>query len=179
METLRSIARAVDAFSDKTGKIIAWTALLLVVVQFAIVLMRYVFGVSSIFAQESLLYLFASMYMLGAGYTLRHNGHVRVDVFYRDATPRFKAWVDLVGVFLLLMPMCFVIWVNSYPYVMASWAVHEGSRETSGIQAVYLLKTEILIFCILVAIQGLAMAAHALAALVGRETLEREEAPRL
>lgn len=179
METLRSIAQAVDAFSDKTGKIIAWAALALVIIQFAIVLMRYVFGVSSIFAQESLLYLFGSLYMLGAGYTLRHNGHVRVDVFYRAASPRFKAWVDLLGVFLLLLPMCAVIWNHSWPYVMGSWAVREGSRETSGIQAVYLLKTEILIFCVLVAMQGLAMAVHALMVLMGRETLALEDAPHL
>jgi TRAP-type mannitol/chloroaromatic compound transport system permease small subunit len=179
MEALRSIAKAVDNFSDKTGKIVAWTALALVIIQFVVVVMRYVFGVGSVFAQESLLYLFGSRYMLGAGYTRRHDAHVRVDVFYRSATARFKAWVDLAGVVLMLLPMCAVIWIHSVPYVMASWAVREGSRETSGIQAVYLLKTEILIFCVLVAIQGIAMALHALMVLKGRETRTREEAPHL
>lgn len=179
METLRRIAHGIDRFSDISGKIVAWTALALVLIQFAIVVMRYVFGVSSIFVQESLLYLFATLYMLGAAYTLRHNGHVRVDVFYREAKARWKAWVDFLGVLLLLFPMCFMVWSTGWSYVAASWAVHEGSRETSGIQAVYLLKTEILIFAAMMALQGVALGLHSLLVLIGRETLSTEQAPRL
>lgn len=179
METLRRIANGIDRFSDWSGRVIAWAALALVLVQFAIVVMRYVFGISSIFVQESLLYLFATLYMLGAAYTLRHNGHVRVDIFYREAGVRRKAWVDLFGVILLLLPMCIMVWSTGWAYVAASWAVHEGSRETSGIQAVYLLKTEILIFAVMVALQGVALGLHSLLVLIGREAPSTEQAPRL
>jgi TRAP-type mannitol/chloroaromatic compound transport system permease small subunit len=109
------------------------------------------------------------LFLVGSGYTLLHNGHVRVDIFYREARPVTKAWVDLVGSFALLLPVCLLIWYVSYPYVVNSWAALEGSRETSGIQAVFLLKTVILVFCALMIAQGLSMAAHSILVIAGRE----------
>ncbi|MEX2009248.1 MAG: TRAP transporter small permease subunit, partial [Dongiaceae bacterium] len=96
-----------------------------------------------------------------------HDGHVRVDIFYRVASARRRALVDLVGVFVFLLPVCGLIWYVSWPYVAASWAVLEGSRETSGIQAVYLFKAAILAFCLLVGVQGLSLAARAALVLAG------------
>lgn len=178
MNLLSALARAIDAVNDGIGRAIAWGTVLLVVVQFVVVVLRYVFGISFIFVQESLVYIFASLFMLGAGYTLLHNGHVRVDLFYRTAQPRTKAWVDLLGVIFLLIPTCVTAWTTGWPYVLASWAVHEGSRETAGIQAIYLLKTEILVFAVLIGLQGVAIAIHAARALLGQEDLAQEEAPR-
>jgi TRAP-type mannitol/chloroaromatic compound transport system permease small subunit len=108
--------------------------------------------------QESLIYAHGALFMVAAGYTLLVGGHVRVDVFYREAAPRKKAWIDLLGVVFLLIPVCLLIWRYSLPYVLSSWAVLEGSRETSGIQGVYLLKTCMLLFCILVILQGISLA---------------------
>ncbi len=178
MNALTVLAKAIDAINERIGRVVAWGTVLLVLIQFVVVVMRYVFGVSFVFVQELLIYIFASLFMLGAGYTLLHNGHVRVDLFYRTAPAKAKAWVDLLGVVFMLIPVCVAAWITGWPYVLASWAVKEGSRETSGIQAIYLLKTEILIFTVLVGLQGLALAVHAVRALLGLEEVTREEAPR-
>ncbi len=169
MNFLASAARYIDAFNDKIGKGVAWLALTMVLVQFTVVVMRYVFGIGSIFMQESIIYLHAVVFMLGAGYTLLHGGHVRVDIFYREASARRKAVVDLLGVAFFLMPVCVLIWWASWPYVASSWRVFEGSREVSGIQAVFLLKTVILVFVALVVMQGISLAIRSLLILLGAE----------
>lgn len=166
---MRAIAQAIDAFSLRTGKILAWLALAVVVVQFVVVVMRYVFGLGSIQMQELIIYMHAFLFMLAAAYTLRVDGHVRIDVFYRDASPRAKAWVNLLGCLLMLLPVCgLILWI-SWPYVANSWAIFEGSRESSGIQGVFLLKSAILAFAAQIALQGLSMIIHSALALGGDE----------
>lgn len=167
MSALYGFSRAIDLLNERIGRAVAWFALLMVLIQFAVVVLRYVFGVGSIFMQESVVYLHATMFMVGAGYTLLYNGHVRVDVFYRAASPRYKAVVDLFGVFVFLLPVCTLITVYSWPYVANSWAVREGSIESSGIQGVFLLKTVILAFTALMALQGLSLAAKSVLTLAG------------
>ena len=157
----------VDGLNRVVGRSVAWLAVFMVVVQFIVVLLRYVFGYGSIFVQESIIYMHGILFMLGAGYTLLSGGHVRVDIFYRDASPRQKALVDLIGVVIFLLPVTIAIFYFSWPYVMQSWAMGEGSKETSGIPLVYLLKTSIPIFCILCALQGISMALHAMRTLAG------------
>ena len=169
MNFLASVARYIDAVNDSIGKGVAWLALAMVLVQFTVVVMRYVFGIGSIFMQESIIYLHATVFMLGAGYTLLHGGHVRVDIFYREASARRKAVVDLLGVAFFLMPVCVLIWWASWPYVANSWRVFEGSREVSGIPAVFLLKTVILVFVALVVMQGISLAIRSLLILLGAE----------
>ena len=141
----------------------------MILVQFAVVVMRYAFGIGSIFMQESIVYMHGFMFMIGAGFTLLNDGHVRIDIFYGDATPRTKAWVNLIGSIVFLIPFCLIVFYVSYPYVANAWAVHEGSIETSGIQGVYLLKTTILIFAVLVLLQGISLAIHSLLFLMGLE----------
>ncbi len=175
MSFLVSVARGIDALNENIGKAVAWLALLMVLVQFAVVILRYVFGIGSIFLQESIIYLHAVVFMLGAGYTLLHGGHVRVDIFYREASPRRKALVDLLGVVVFLVPVCALIWWASWPYVANSWRVFEGSRETSGIQAVFLLKTVILVFVALMVLQGISMAINSLLTLAGIEQSQAGE----
>lgn len=148
----------------------AWAALLMVLVQFAVVLMRYVFGVSSIWMQESIFYMHGLLFMVAAAYTLKHDAHVRVDILYRDASPAYKAKVDLAGIVLFLWPVCALIVMASWGYVSTAWMVLEGSRETSGIPAIFLLKSVIIVFAVFVAAQGLAAAIHAINILTGRET---------
>jgi TRAP-type mannitol/chloroaromatic compound transport system permease small subunit len=155
-----------------------------VLVEFTVVLMRYVFGIGSVKMQESIVYMHATVFMVAAGYTLLHNGHVRCDIFYAAAPPRRKALIDLIGVFVFLLPMCALIaWVAS-PYVAAAWAVREGSPEGSlGIPGVFLLKTIILVFAGLLALQGIALALHSALRLAGAESAEAaaddEEGPAL
>lgn len=165
------LMRVIDAVNRHTGRAVAWLALAMVLVQFSLVLMRYVFGVGSVFVQESMIYMHGILFMMAAGYALLNDGHVRVDVFYREASPRQKAWINLIGVLVLMFPMCAYLAYVGWPYVTAAWAIREGSRETSGIPAIYLLKTVILVFVGLLAAQGLSLIIRSVLVLVGREDL--------
>jgi TRAP-type mannitol/chloroaromatic compound transport system permease small subunit len=175
MTPLLRLARIIDRCNDWLGRKLAWLTLALVLLQFVIVVMRYVFGLGSVKMQEGVVYMHASLFMLAAGYTLLHNGHVRCDIFYSAASPRAKAWVDLFGVLVFLLPMCVLIGWVAWPYVASAWAVLEGSPEGSlGIPAVFLLKTVILVFAALLALQGLALAIHSGLLLAGVEAARGE-----
>ena len=156
-----ALADRIDRFNAAIGRVVAWAALFVVLLQFAVVVLRYVFGVGSIWLSESILYGNAVMFMLAAAWTLQQGGHVRVDVFYAEASPRRKAQIDLAGALLLLLPfMLALIWL-SLPYVARSWAILERSRETSGLPAVFLFKTLIPLFALLLALQGVSQAIRA------------------
>ena len=167
MSGLAAIVRAIDAINNHIGKAIAWLTLLIVLDQFVIVVMRYVFSIGYIMMQESIWYLYGAMFMIGAGYTLLHDGHVRVDILYREASPRRKAVVNILGVIVFLIPICcLLIWL-SWPYVLNSWRVFEGSIETGGLPFVYLLKTVIWVFVALVLLQGISLALRSALTLAG------------
>jgi TRAP-type mannitol/chloroaromatic compound transport system permease small subunit len=151
----------IDRINAAIGRTVAWAALALVAVQFAAVVLRYVFGIGWIWVEESIVYLHASVFMAGAAYTLLQDGHVRVDIFYRDADEISRARVDLFGTIFLLWPVSGLILLKGWPYVAASWAILEGSPETSGIPAVFVLKSLILVFAATMMLQGASMAASA------------------
>jgi len=161
-------ADRIDRLSTAIGRAASWCALAIVLIGFAVVLMRYVLGLGSIWLQESILYAHAALFLLAAAWTLKEGGHVRVDVLYADATPRTKAWIDLLGAFLLLLPFCAAIFYFSVPYVSRSWAILERSRESSGLPLVFLLKTLIPLFALTLGLQGVAQIARALAVLAPR-----------
>ena len=170
MRFLLLIARAIDRANERIGVTVAWLALFTVLVEFTVVLMRYVFGVGSVKMQELIVYMHATVLMAAAGYTLLHNGHVRCDIFYAEASPRRRAVIDLIGVLIFLLPMCALIAWVAWPYVAAAWAVREGSQEGRlGIPGVFLLKTVILVFAALLALQGVALALHSALRLAGIE----------
>jgi TRAP-type mannitol/chloroaromatic compound transport system permease small subunit len=154
---LLRLAERLDALSLLTGQAVAWLSLFMVIVTFLVVVLRYLFDLGWIAMQESVTYMHAALFMLGAAYALRRDGHVRVDIFYQRLGRRGRAWVDLLGTLLLLVPVCaFVGWV-SWAYVLESWHVMEGSREAGGIPGVYLLKTLMLAMPVLMLLQGLAV----------------------
>lgn len=168
-DALQRIVDTIDNLNRLIGRVAAWAVLGMVLVQFAIVVLRYAFGFGSLWMQESLHYLLAILVLFAAGWTLQSDGHVRVDIFYADATPRTKAKVDLAGALLLLIPfMAAVIWF-SWAYASRAWAIGEGSRETGGIPLVFLLKTSIPTFAALLLLQGVAQAARALLMLMSRD----------
>lgn len=153
---MERLADGLDVINRSVGRIIRWLALLMVLVQFAIVVLRYVFGISSIALNESVLYMHATLFMLGAGYTLLVDEHVRVDIFQARASARGKAWIDTFGHVVLLIPSMLVLLYWSFPSVRNAWAIHEGAISVGGIPAVYLLKTLIPAFCLLLLVQSLA-----------------------
>ena len=156
-DLFEKISTIIDSINEIIGNVVSWAAIAMVLVAFIVVVMRYIFGVGSIFLQESITYFHACLFMIGAAYTLLHNGHVRVDIIYRESSDIKKSIIDLLGVTFFLIPSCIIIWQTSIGYVLLSWSVFEGSAETSGIQAVFLLKTVILVFAILMGLQGLSL----------------------
>lgn len=136
---------------------VRWLVMLMVLIQFSIVLSRYIFGVNSIALQESVLYMHATLFMLGAGYTLLVDGHVRVDVFYAACRPVTQKYIDIVGHLCFLMPAMLALLYWSWPSVRNSWVIFEGPISVGGIKAVFLLKSLIPAFCILIMLQSLAI----------------------
>jgi TRAP-type mannitol/chloroaromatic compound transport system permease small subunit len=157
----RRTADAIDRLTAAIGRAALWCCLYAVLAEFAVVLMRYAFGIGSIKLQESVLYAHAGLFMLAAAWTLQVGGHVRVDVFYSQAPPRTRELVDLLGALLFLLPFAAAVAALSLPYVERSWAILERSREVSGLPFVYLLKTLIPIFALLIGLQGIAQALRA------------------
>jgi TRAP-type mannitol/chloroaromatic compound transport system permease small subunit len=167
-KTAQHIADGIDRATAAIGRAAAWCCLFMVLAEFAVVVMRYALGIGSIRLQESVLYGHAALFMLAAAWTLQVDGHVRVDIFYAQARPRTRALVDLGGAVVFLLPFAIVLGVLSVSYVARSWAIFEGSREASGLPFVYLLKTLIPLFAILLGLQGIAQAIRAALALRGR-----------
>ena len=144
----------VERIIARIGKLCSWLNLAVVLLIFVIVVLRYVFNLGWIWLQEGVTYMHAAIFMLGAAWTLSLDGHVRVDIFYRDMDARKKALVNVIGTLLFLLPLCvFCLWV-SFDYVLASWQLLEGSREAGGMPGVYLLKTLIPIMALLLGLQG-------------------------
>jgi TRAP-type mannitol/chloroaromatic compound transport system permease small subunit len=162
---MTALADRIDRFTTAIGCAVAWLALLIVLLQFALVVARYLFGLGSIWATEAVIYSHAMLFMGAAAWTLRAGGHVRVDVFYADASPRTRAIIDLIGSLALLLPFAIVLLWLSLPYAVRSWAILERSQETSGLPIVFLLKTLIPLFASLMALQGIAQAIRAIDAL--------------
>lgn len=129
-----------------------WSSLLLLLVQLSVVVLRSVFSVSFIWLQESALYLFGAIFLLSSGALLLTEGHVRVDILYTKLSETRKALVDLVGLSALVLPLAIlIIWV-SWSYVGTSWSQLERSSEPTGIHAVFLLKSMIPGFAVLIAL---------------------------
>jgi len=149
--------KKLENINEWTGRLIAWLTLLIVIVTFLVVILRYGFNFGSIALQESTSYFHAFVFMLGAAYTLKHDGHVRVDIFYRKMNKTKKAWVDLLGTLFLLFPVCLFILIASWDYVFTSWSLLEESGEVGGLAYVYILKTALLIMPILLMVQGTAI----------------------
>ena len=160
-------SKVISWLSTTVGVTVAWATLFMVLAQFSVVVMRYVFGFNSIGLQESVIYAHGIMFMLASAYTLLMGGHVQVDIFYHKMSDRSKAWVDFAGTFLLLVPVMLLILYFSWNYVESAWRSLEGSRESSGLPYVYLLKSVILGFAALMLLQGIAKAGRAALVLAG------------
>ena len=154
-KALLRFAGGLELVNDWIGRSVAWLSLAMVLVAFLVVVLRYAFDMGSIAMQESVTYMHAMLFMIGAAYTLRLDGHVRVDIFYQGFSRRGRAWVDLMGTLVLLIPVCLFILTSSWHYVTESWSIHEGSREAGGIPGVFLLKTLLVVMPLLMLAQGL------------------------
>ncbi len=165
------LIRSLESVNRVVCYIVRWATLLMVLIQFGIVLLRYVFGISFIKVDESVLYLHSAVFMLGAGYTLLVDDHVRVDIFYAKASAATRSLINIFGHLFLLIPSMTVILYWSWPSVRSSWRILEGAVNVGGIPASFLLKTLIPAFCLLLIVQSLAC--------LLREALRLQDARRL
>jgi TRAP-type mannitol/chloroaromatic compound transport system permease small subunit len=166
MRLLAGYVTAISWLNSVVGRAFAWLSLATVLACFWVVVERYVFSTTQLWMQDLYVWLGGAMFMAVGGFAL-----IRVDIFYRPAPLRSKAVRDLVGVVLFLIPYCVVAWIYSFPYVRRSWALLEPSSNPGGMPGLYILKSFILVFILLVALQGIAMAFRSILVLAGREDL--------
>ncbi len=153
---MTTLATFCNTISSVTGRALAWLVYAMMLISCLVVVLRYGFGISIIALQESVTYLHACVFMLGAAYTLQQGEHVRVDILYRNFSVRRKALVDLAGSVLFLVPLCLYLLYASQDYVINAWTVKEASVEKDGIPAVFLLKSLIPLMAVLLLVQAVA-----------------------
>jgi TRAP-type mannitol/chloroaromatic compound transport system permease small subunit len=167
---MQFLSAKLKAFSELSGRLTAWLMLPMVIGTFVVVVLRYAFDLGWIWMQESVVWMHAAVFMLAAAYTLNRDEHVRVDIFYREMSPRRRAVVDLVGTLMFLLPMSIFLFVTSWDYVSVSWQIEESSREAGGLPYpfVSLLKSLIPLTAVMLILQGLAACLDNLLVLLGR-----------
>lgn len=175
MNVLKSMSNWIDRINEWTGRGVAWVTLGLVVIIFIDVVMRYIFNTSFVFTQELEWHLFGFIFLIGAGYTLLHDGHVRVDIIYQRFGFRGQAWINLIGVILFLIPGCIMVISTSWKFVLNSWSIMEGSPDPGGIPFRFLVKGCIPAGFVLLLMQGLSLGIHSLLQILGLEMPKEEE----
>jgi len=169
MNLLVSISKLIDRINTYVGYLCAIFATAMVVVVFTVVLLRYGFSIGFIWMQESYVWLHSFIFMLGSGFTYLADEHVRIDVFYREASDKYKSIVDLVGNIFLLLPFLYIIWKYSYPFVYRSFLMNEVSREAGGMPALFILKSAILWFCLVLFLQLISNVSKSIQVLLSKE----------
>ncbi|MET3927057.1 TRAP transporter small permease subunit [Devosia sp. 2618] len=171
MQLLAGFTRGISAINWLVGQVLSWLALACVLVCFSVVVQRYFFDTSTLWMQDLYVWLSGAMFTGVAGYTLLRNQHVRVDIYYAPATIRRKAIADLIGVVAFLVPFMIVVLIYCWPYVARSWRLMEASANVGGMPGYFVLKSFVIVFAVLVGLQGLAMGARSILVLANREDL--------
>ncbi|MGR3507113.1 MAG: TRAP transporter small permease subunit [Paracoccaceae bacterium] len=171
MAFLAILMRAINRLNIIVGHVFSWLAVGIFVVCFWVVIERYFFGNTRLWMQDLYVWLNGAMFTAVAAFALYRNDHVRVDIFFRTASIRSKAIMDMIGVCLFLLPFMYIVWIYSYPNVMRSWSGFEASANVGGMPGLFVLRTFILAFAGLVALQGIAMLIRSVLILAGREDL--------
>jgi TRAP-type mannitol/chloroaromatic compound transport system permease small subunit len=169
LRALEILVGVIDSMNEWIGRIVAWLTLGTVLVCFTVVVLRYAFSTGYIWMQEMYVWQHAIVFMVGAGYTFLHGGHVRVDIFYAKSSERTRAWVDIFGTLVFLFPWLVVLVITSVPYIGSAWAIREASREAGGLPGFFLLKSMIWVFAVVVGLQGLSLIARRILFLSGRQ----------
>ncbi len=175
MTLIAAVIRLICALNVFVGRACAWLSLGVVLVCFTVVVQRYVFAISYVWMQDLYIWLSGAMFTAVAGFALQRDDHVRVDIFYRPAPLRRKALIDLFGVAFFLLPFTWVVYEYSTPFVVRAWSYHEASANVGGMPGLFILKSFIILFAALIALQGVAMALRSVLVLAGREALLPEK----
>jgi TRAP-type mannitol/chloroaromatic compound transport system permease small subunit len=169
MNALRILSRAIDQLNDRIGRATAWMTTGMVLLTAYDTFMRYGFQRGNIGLQELEWHLFGAVFLLGAGYTLKEDAHVRVDIFYTRLNERKRAWINLVGSLIALLPFCALVIWSTKAFVLNSWAIREFSPDPGGLPARYVLKALIPVGFFLVALQGVSEAVKSFLIIAGKE----------
>jgi TRAP-type mannitol/chloroaromatic compound transport system permease small subunit len=161
---MEKIINIINNITERVGKFASWFAILMVLIISLDVIIRYIFNFTFIWIIELEIYLFGFMFLLGSGYALKHESHVRVDVFYSKMSEKNKAIIDLLGGLLYLMPWCIVVTVGAWKYAYSSFLIGESSAQPGGLPALYILKFAIAIAIgfFLLLLQGVAQILNSL-----------------
>ena len=170
------LVHGIETMNELIGRMVGWLMLGLVVLVTLDVISRYLFNTGAVAVQETEWWLFSIIFLMGAGYTFLHQGHVRVDIIYSRLSDRRKDWVDLSCAFMFLFPMCVLVIVTSFYFIEASWEVGEFSPDPGGLPAYYVLKAFIPLGFFLLALQGLAGVYKIIQRLRGEVEPKKEEA---
>ena len=173
MQYLEKIVRIIDGLSDKIGYLVGWLTTIMVLVVFYDTFMRYVFQKGNVALQELEWHLFAVVFLIGAAYTLKQGGHVRVDIIYLKLSDKAKAWIDLLGTFVFLIPFSIMVILSTKGFIVNSWSVREVSPDPGGLPARYILKTMIPLGFSLLLVQGLSEACKSFMIIMGYEVKHR------
>lgn len=171
---MKGVIRVIDTLNTWIGKTMAWLLLPIVLITAYQVITRHFFKDFSNALLDTTMYMHAAVFMLGAAYTLLRDEHVRVDVFYRGMSPRNKALANLFGSVFFLLPFAFSILYFSWTYVGNSWSAREISSQVGGLPYVYVLKTLIPLFAVLLILQGIAEILRNIMVLKGKIIIREE-----
>jgi len=171
MRALATVVRIISGFNAVIGQVFSWLSLGIVITCFTVVMLRYIFATSFVWMQDLYIWMNGAMFTAVAGFALMRGDHVRVDIFYRPAKMKTKAMVDLIGAVLFLLPFCAVVYSYSMPFVLRAWSYQEGSANVGGMPGLYILKTFIIAFVVLLSLQGISMIARSILVLAGRDDL--------
>lgn len=156
-ELIDNVIRVIDTVNESVGRLVSWLIVAMVLTTFAVAVLRYGFSIGRVWLQESYVWMHATVFMVASGYTLLHDGHVRIDLIYSRKGPLYRAWVNLLGVLILLLPALVAVGLTSFPYVVLSWSRLETSSSSGGLPGLFLLKTTILAFVLLLGLQGVSL----------------------
>ena len=176
MSIIKQLSHWIDTLNEWVGRGVAWVTLGLVLVVFVDVVMRYLFNTSFVFTQELEWHIFGFIFLMGAGYTLLHDGHVRVDIIYQRLGFKARAWVNFIGVIIFLIPGCIMLITTSWKFTATSFSILEGSPDPGGIPFRFIIKGCIPVGFTLLFIQGLSLGIHSFLQILGAEKAEEENA---
>jgi TRAP-type mannitol/chloroaromatic compound transport system permease small subunit len=177
MKGLRDFAAVIEAINDRIGRALALLVWITAVTCAVVVFLRYMMHVSFVWMQELYVWTHAIVFMVGVGYAMRRDAHVRVDIFYQNWSSRTRALVEIFGMLAFTLPWVIVLAWLGWPYIRASWAIAEGASQPGGLAYTYLLKTVVLVFCVAVGLQGLAIIARSTLTLCGDPPPSQAEPP--
>lgn len=172
LHLLNQLSVRLEQFSERTGMLVSWLVLAMVLLVSYDVAMRYFFQSGSVALQEMEWHLFSLIFLIGAAYTLKHDDHVRLDLFYKSKfmDDRRRAWIDLFGSIFLLIPFCILIILSAWPFVYQSYIHLEGSPDPGGLPYRWILKASIPLGFTFLLLQGVSEIVKNLSTVLGKDT---------